>query len=76
MQVQINAERLYFSSISSPYTQNLYRIYLQKYLAFYGLKNATELLIEDHKLVEEQIIEFIITKNYPLVPSKKKPSLS
>ena len=48
MQVQTNAERLYFSSISLPNTQNLYKIYLQKYLAFYGLKNATELLTKDH----------------------------
>ena len=56
-----NAERLYYSSISSPYTQRLYRTYLQKYLAFYGMKNVSELLTKDHKEVESQIIEFIIT---------------
>jgi site-specific recombinase XerC len=55
-----NAERLYYSSISSPYTQRLYRTYLQKYLAFYGMKNVNELLNKDHKEIESQIIEFII----------------
>ena len=55
-----NAERLYYSSISSPYTQRSYRTYLQKYLAFYGMKNVSELLTKDHKEVESQIIEFII----------------
>ncbi len=55
------AERLYFSSIASPYTQNLYRIYLQKYLAFYGMTNVSELLTKDQKQIENQIIEFIIT---------------
>ena len=55
-----NAERLYYSSISSPYTQRLYRTYLQKYLAFYGMKNISELLTKDHKEIERQIIEFII----------------
>ena len=50
-----NAERLYYSSISSPYTQRLYRTYLQKYLAFYGIKNVSELLTKDHKEVESQI---------------------
>jgi site-specific recombinase XerC len=53
-----NAERLYFNSISSPYTQRLYRTYLQKYLALYGMKNVSELLTKDHN--ESQIIEFII----------------
>src|SRR6476659_1037160 len=65
MQVQqsttSNAERLYYSSISSPYTQRLYRTYLQKYLAFYGMKDVDELLTKDHKEVESQIIDFIIT---------------
>ena len=64
MQVQPSVsspERLYYSSISSPYTQRLYRTYLQKYLAFYGMKNVSELLAKDHKEVESQIIEFIIT---------------
>jgi len=51
------AERFYFSSISSPYTQNVYRIYLQKYLEFYGMKSSNELLSKDHKTVEDQIIE-------------------
>jgi hypothetical protein len=56
-----NSERLYYSSISSPYTQRLYRIYLQKYLAFYGMKEVSELLKKDHKEIEGQIIDFIIT---------------
>jgi len=56
-----NVERLYYSSISSPYTQRLYRIYLQKYLAFYKIKEVSELLKKDHKEIESQIIDFIIT---------------
>ncbi|MGA9941118.1 MAG: hypothetical protein WBP88_03865, partial [Nitrososphaeraceae archaeon] len=56
-----DAERLYYSSISSPYTKRVYRTYLEKYLAFYGMKNVNELLTKDHKEVERQIIEFIIT---------------
>ncbi len=58
---QTNAERLYFSSITSPYTQKHYRLYLQKYLEYYGMNNVTELLTKEHKTVENQIIEFIIT---------------
>jgi hypothetical protein len=61
MQVQTKAERLYFSSISSPYTQRLYRTYLSKYLAFHGMKNVSELLTKDHKEIESQIINFIIS---------------
>lgn len=56
-----NTERLYCNSISSPYTQRLYRTYLSKYLAFYGMKNVSELLKKDPKEIESQIIEFIIT---------------
>jgi site-specific recombinase XerD len=55
------AERLYYSSLSSSYTQRSYRTYLSKYLAFYGMKNITELLSKDHKEIESQIIDFIIT---------------
>ncbi|MGA7976205.1 MAG: hypothetical protein WB975_03135, partial [Nitrososphaeraceae archaeon] len=55
-----DAERLYYSSISSPYTQRCYRIYLRKYLAFYGMTNVSELLDKDHKEIEHQIINFII----------------
>jgi site-specific recombinase XerC len=60
MQIQSKAERLYYSSISSPYTQRLYRTYLSKYVAFYGMKNVSDLLDKDHKEIESQIIEFII----------------
>ena len=38
-----------------------YRTYLQKYLAFHGMKNITELLVKGHKEIESQIIDFIIT---------------
>ena len=55
-----DAERLYYSAISSPYTQRLYRTYLSKYLAFHGMKNVGELLGKDHKEIEAQIIDFII----------------
>jgi integrase len=55
-----NSERLYYNSIKSPCTQHLYRVYLQKYLAFHGMTNVSE-LNKDHKEVESQIIEFIIT---------------
>ncbi len=52
---------MYFSSISLPYTQRSYRTYLQKYLKLYGIKRVSELLTKDHKEVEKQIIEFIIS---------------
>jgi hypothetical protein len=52
----VECERLFYSSLSSPYTQRHYRIYLQKYLAFYGMKKVSELLTKDHKEVEKQII--------------------
>ncbi len=51
---QTNAERLYFSSITSPYTQKNYRLYLQKYLEYYGMNNVTELLTKEHKTAEGQ----------------------
>ena len=56
-----NAERLYYSSLSSPYTQRSYRTYLQKYLQTFGMKEVSELLNKDHKEIESQIIDFIIT---------------
>ena len=56
-----DAERLYYSSISSPYTERCYRIYLRKYLAFYGMKNVSELLEKDHKEIEREIINFIVS---------------
>ena len=55
-----DVERLFYSSIPSPYTQRTYRIYLQKYLQCNGMNNVTELLTKDHKEIEHQIIEFII----------------
>jgi len=39
----------------------LYRIYLQKYLQIVGYKEMNELLSRDHKQIENEIIEFIIT---------------
>lgn len=54
-------ERLFYSSISSPYTQRVYRTYLQKYQTSYGMKNISELITKDHKEIERQIIDFIIT---------------
>jgi site-specific recombinase XerC len=55
-----DVERLFYSSIASSYTQRSYRTYLNKYLAFYGMKNISELLTKDHKEIEHQIINFII----------------
>ena len=61
-QTDEDVERLFYSSIASPYTRRTFRIYLQKYLAFYGMKNVSELLspTKDHKEIERQIINFII----------------
>ena len=58
-----DVERLFYSPIASPYTRKTYRTYLQKYLAFYGMKQVSELLEKDrdHKEIEHQIINFIIT---------------
>jgi hypothetical protein len=56
-----DVERVYYSSLSSPYTQRSYRTYLSRYLAHYGMKNITELLSKSHKEIESQIIDFIIT---------------
>ena len=55
-----DVERLYYSSIASPYTQKSYRTYLSKYLAFYGMKEVGDLLTKDHKQIENEIINFII----------------
>lgn len=58
---QIQSERLFLNSVSSSYTRHSYRIYLQKYLQIVGYHDLTELLSRDHKQVENEIIEFIIT---------------
>ena len=55
-----DVERLFYSSIASPYTQKTYRIYLQKYLEYNGMSNVSDLLNRDHKEIEHQIINFII----------------
>ena len=56
-----SAERHYYSSLSSPYTQRSYQTYLSKiFETNYGMKNITELLSKGHKEIERQIIDFII----------------
>ncbi len=39
-QTDEDVERLFYNSLTSPYTQRSLRTYLQKYLAFYGMKNV------------------------------------
>jgi hypothetical protein len=60
-QTKIQSERLFLNSVGSQYTKNHYRIYLQKYLDICGYKDATELLSRNHKEVENEIIELIIS---------------
>ena len=64
MQAQINAsERLFFNSISSSYTRNLYRIYIQKYLQVYGYSNLNDLVekgLRNPKQIENEIIDLVI----------------
>ena len=64
MQAQINAsERLFFNSISSSYTRNLYRIYIQKYLQVYGYTNLNDLVekgLRNPKQIENEIIDLVI----------------
>ena len=59
-QTDEDVERLFYSSITSPYTRRTYRIYLQKFLEYNGMSNVSQLLTKDHKEIEHQIINFII----------------
>lgn len=63
MQVQtdIQSERLFLNSVGSEYTKQHYKLYLQKYLDICGYKDTTELLSRDHKQIERELIEVIIT---------------
>jgi len=58
---QIQSERLFLNSVASKYTRTAYKFYLQKYLEICGYKDTTELLARDHKQIENEIIEVIIT---------------
>lgn len=60
---QVQPERLFLSSLVSPYTKNLYMIYLQKYLKAYGYRDLNDLAdkgMRNPKQVENEIIELII----------------
>lgn len=61
MQEQIQSERLFLNSVGSNYTRTAYKFYLKKYLDVCGYKDTTELLARDHKQIENEIIEVIIT---------------
>ena len=61
---QIHAERLFLNSLASPYTRNLYMIYLQKYLKAFGYRDLNDLAdkgMRNPKQVENEIIDLIIT---------------
>lgn len=58
---QIQSERLFLNSINSKYTQTSYKFYLKRYLEICGYKEMDELLARDHKQIENEIIEVIIT---------------
>jgi integrase len=58
---QIKSERLFLNSINSKYTQTSYKFYLKRYLDICGYKDMDELLSRDHKQIENEIIEVIIT---------------
>ena len=61
---QVQPERLFLSSLLSPYTKNLYMIYLQKYLKAFGyrdLKDLADTGMRNPKQVENEIIDLIIT---------------
>jgi hypothetical protein len=58
----LNPERLFLNSIKSEATRTAYVIFLKKCLEFYKLRNLSDLLYTtDHKQIESQIINFIIT---------------
>lgn len=64
MQVQqTEADRLFFNSISSPYSRKQYGLYLQKYLDIYGYSDLDHLARtgqDNPKLIENQVIQLII----------------
>jgi site-specific recombinase XerC len=57
---QLQSDRLFLSSIASPYTLASYKFYMKKYLETYGYNDMNELLTKDHKQIENEIIEIII----------------
>ena len=58
---EIKSQRLFLNSINSKYTQTSYKFYLKKYLEMCGYNEMDELLTRDHKQIENEIIEVIIT---------------
>lgn len=58
---QVQIERLFLNSVPSAYTRNLYKIYIERYLYMCGYKNTTDLLSRDHKQIEGELIEVIIS---------------
>ncbi|MGC2431547.1 MAG: hypothetical protein WA393_10955, partial [Nitrososphaeraceae archaeon] len=57
----VKSESLFLNSINSKYTQTSYKFYLKRYLEICGYKEMDELLSRDHKQIENEIIEVIIT---------------
>ena len=62
-QTENKNERLFLNSVASVDSRKAYKIYLHKYLEIVGYRDndLTELLSRDHKQIESEVIEFIIT---------------
>ena len=60
-QVQDKSERLFLNSIPSEYSRAAYKKYLHKYLELVGYPDLSSLLSKEHKVIENQMIEFIIS---------------
>ncbi len=61
---QVQPERLFLNSLASPYTRNLYTVYLQKYLKVFGYRDLNDLAdkgTHNPKRIENEIIDLIIT---------------
>ena len=60
-QVQDKSERLFLNSIPSEYSKAAYKKCLHKFLELVGYPNVSSLLSKDHKEIENEMIEFIIS---------------
>ena len=52
---------LFLNSVASNYTRTAYKFYLKKYLDLCGYSDISELLARDHKQIENEIIEAIMS---------------
>jgi len=59
-QIQTQAERVFYSTLSSPATKNHYEFYLKKYQEMHGYDSIDILLTKSTTDIENEIIECIM----------------